>query len=91
MAKRRSRTLAHYQRQCYKEQMTTMATEIAALEGRLSAILGVSIEELRSLLYGTEYLPPWERRSRLLKAAAGMAETGDSDWRPVDQPAMKYE
>jgi len=69
---KRNRRLAEFQAARRQEWMADLTTEVAALEGRLMAALGLDLEALRAQVYGPEYLAPWERYDALLKAAAQM-------------------
>jgi hypothetical protein len=67
---KRSRGLAQLQRARRQEWTASLTTEIAALEGRLMAALGLDEAGLRAQVYGGEYLTPWERQDALLEMAA---------------------
>jgi hypothetical protein len=68
---KRSRGLAQLQRERRQEWAAGLVTEIAALEGRLTAALNLDdVEALRAQVYGDKYLSPWERQDALLKFAA---------------------
>lgn len=70
MAKYRRSGLARYRWECHREWSANLLTEVATLEGRLQAALGLDPEAFRAIVYGEEYLAPWERYDRLLKMAA---------------------
>ncbi len=71
MAKhKRTRGLAAYQRERHQEWLADTLHEIAVLEGRLMAALGLEEEALQAKLYGEAYFTPWEKQDVLLNAAA---------------------
>jgi len=67
---RKRRGWKAYQRARHLENLRQTEHEVAVLEGRLMGALSLSVEALRAMLYGSEYLTPWERRGVLLAKAA---------------------
>ena len=66
MARKRTRSLARYQRARHREWLLDTLAEIARLEGRL----GLMTEEALADFYGPDYLDPDQKLSRLLATAA---------------------
>lgn len=67
---KRTRGLAAYQRARRQEWLADTLTEVAALEGRLMAALGLDPAGVEAEVYGPEYLTPWEKLDKLTALAA---------------------
>lgn len=66
MAKVRKGAWRKYRREAYLESRHEITIEVARLEGRLGLLTAAQA----AAFYGTEYLDPWQKHDRLLKAAA---------------------
>jgi hypothetical protein len=67
---KRTRGLAAYQRARRQEWLSDTVQEVAVLEGRLMAALGLDLKQIEDEVYGPEYLTPWEKLDVLTAKAA---------------------